>query len=106
MVEERLRDVLELRSNDQGKITKEAYIELFEPFKGEKARSAAEQIADGILVEELLAKLLPAFVAPTAWGKGIKKAGNALLVWEGIKTLEDGWTVITAAAVLGGSAGG
>jgi len=28
-------------------------------------------------------------VAPTAWGRGIKKAGNALLVWENIKTLED-----------------
>ena len=53
MVQERLRDVLELRSNAAGKITKEAYIELFEPFKGEKARSAAEQISDGILVEVL-----------------------------------------------------
>ena len=41
------------------------------------------------VIADKLAKLLPAFVAPTAWGKGIKKAGNALLVWEGIKTLED-----------------
>ena len=89
LVEDRLRDVLTQRADDKGKISKAAYIELFEPFKGEKARSAAEQIAEGISVEDLLQKLLPAFVAPTAWGKGIKKAGNALLVWEGIKTLQE-----------------
>lgn len=81
--------MLEAKADGTGKITKEAYIELFEPFKGEKARSAAEQIAEGIAVEDLLVKLLPAFAASAAWGKGMTKAGNALLVWEGRRSLED-----------------
>jgi len=88
-VRTRLRAVLEAKADGTGKITKEAYIELFEPFKGEKARSAAEQIAEGIAVEDLLVKLLPAFAASAAWGKGMTKAGNALLVWEGRRSLED-----------------
>jgi len=88
-VKERLRDVLVHNADGNGKITKETYVTLFEPFKGEKARTAAEQIGEGIAVDDLLVKLLPAFKAPSAWGRGKGKAGNALLVWEGVKTMEE-----------------
>ena len=44
---------------------------------------------NGIAVDDLLPKLLPAFTTEAAWGKGKSKAGNALLVWEGLRTLEE-----------------
>jgi len=88
-VYQRLQAVLVKRANEEGKITRDVYLELFQPFKGEKALAAAEQVGDGIAVDDLLQRLQKAFADPEAWGVGLAKAGNALLVWEGIRTLEE-----------------